>query len=232
MTYQGTDQVLSDLNLKHRSSELIPVFAISGFPGTPILWSSVFEVASTCIQARHCDPSVRQTSFVVSRRQSTDVVSIVSQSLTSLIKMSVFAFLKAKVESHAGKRAPDELVPGMRYPVYMFVQRQSDYIDKKTQQYPMTLVAYVQDPTLPSKYYVTMPALYNNLDEDRVKELNSAIQPGKHPVIVYYGKDGKRNDVLIHTHDEENDDVRLAGFSKNDCSKKRKHEDDPSTSQE
>ncbi|XP_034250751.1 uncharacterized protein LOC117651103 [Thrips palmi] len=140
--------------------------------------------------------------------------------------MSVFTLLKNRVEAHAGKRTPDELIPGVRYPVYSFTQRKSDYIDKKTQTHPMTLVAYVIDPKTSGKYYITLPSLYNDLDIDQVKELNDAILPGKAPVIVFYGKDGKRNDVLIHRHDEDTDECKLKSYQDNSNLRKRKHDAD------
>jgi len=46
----------------------------------------------------------------------------------------------------------------------MFTQRKFDFADKKTQQYPMTLAAYIKDPLTPSNYYVTLLGLHNDLE--------------------------------------------------------------------
>ena len=115
--------------------------------------------------------------------------------------MSVFRKLQQRVAEHAGKRFPDQLVPGKLYPVYKFQQRKSDYPKAKgSNEYPLTLVAYVEDGV--SNYYLTMPSIYNDLSAEDVQEMNQEIASQKPPSICYYGKDGNRNDVLIHPFGE------------------------------
>ncbi|KAJ1521824.1 hypothetical protein ONE63_003459 [Megalurothrips usitatus] len=113
---------------------------------------------------------------------------------------NVFQFLKQKTADHAGKRAPDKLQRGVPYQCYEFLQRKSDYLDKTTNEFPMTLVVKVKEPDSALKYYVTMPLLFNNLTPEHVVQLNCAVKANKPPFIVFYGNDGARNDVLLHEH--------------------------------
>ncbi|KAK3919190.1 UPF0182 protein [Frankliniella fusca] len=124
--------------------------------------------------------------------------------------MSVFQRLKSKVSNHATIMSPDSLERGVLYPVTEFRLRQSDFLDKKG-NYPTNLLAYFSINEL--KYYMTCPALYNGTSSEDVEEMNAEIRKGKVPSICYYGKDGKRNDVLIHPHGEGVDEKRLEEFT-------------------
>ena len=116
--------------------------------------------------------------------------------------MSVFKALRDRRSAYAGKKLPTDLTRGLKYICYDFNQRRSDFIDKAKQTHPMTLVAYIKDPATGNKYYVTCPALYNDLTEVQLQELKDAIVKGKPPFIVYYGRDGNRNELILHEHDE------------------------------
>lgn len=64
----------------------------------------------------------------------------------------------------------------------------------------MNLITYFKDGV--NRYYITMPTLYNDINTDDLNEMNNAIKEGKPPSIVYYGKDGNRNDIVIHEFGE------------------------------
>jgi len=109
--------------------------------------------------------------------------------------MSVYNFLKTKVNEHASKRSPDALERGKKYEAYNFKQQISSYPDKN-KEFPNILIVYFKDGK--TKYFLTLPALYNNMSEEHVNQLNLDVEKKSPPSIVFYGKDNNRNDILIH----------------------------------
>ncbi|KAK3930114.1 Signal transduction histidine-protein kinase ArlS [Frankliniella fusca] len=123
--------------------------------------------------------------------------------------MSIFQKLKAKVNDHVTKISPDQLTRGWKYPVSSFKTRRSDYMTKNG-TYPDNLLAYIKINNL--NYYTCLPAVYNDQNAEAVDEMNSAINEGKIPFIVFYGKDGKRNHIVVHEFGEELDKNLLKKF--------------------
>ncbi|XP_026289283.2 uncharacterized protein LOC113214207 [Frankliniella occidentalis] len=126
----------------------------------------------------------------------------------------VFQKLQERHGGHASKRSPSDLKRGAPYVCYKFIQKPSEFKDKATDSYPDLLVAYCVDKETSNKYYVSMPGLYNNLTEDDVKELNEQIADKKPPFLVFYGKDGSRNDCVLHQYGTSVDHEKLQKYLK------------------